>query len=130
MADAPRVLIVDDDPVALDTYRQILAAEGYAVSTAADSEAARAHLDRAVPDAIVLDLHLGGTSGLDFLREIRRDAARGWPPVAIVTADYLMDDAVPQEVEQLGARIWFKPLWYDDLVRLAAELAGAALATR
>lgn len=127
MAERPRILIVEDDAVARDTYRLILAAEGYLVSTAADSQAALAELKRSPPHAIVLDLHLSGASGLDLLREIRRNAAQPRPSVAIVTADYLLDEAVPQELEQLGATIWFKPLWDDDLLRLAADLvAGTA----
>jgi hypothetical protein len=48
--------------------------------------------------------------------------------VAIVTGDYLIDDAVLNEFRRLDARIVFKPLWLDDLVALAAQLVKHATA--
>ena len=40
-------------------------------------------------------------------------------PVAIVTGDYFLDDAVSAELRELGAELRFKPLWLEDLVGLA-----------
>ena len=63
--------------------------------------------------------------GLGFLRRLRaRDDTRT-TPVAIVTGDYFLDDAVSVELNELGAELRFKPLWLEDLVGLARNLLGA-----
>jgi hypothetical protein len=43
-------------------------------------------------------------------------------PVAIVTGDYFLSDALQQELTSLGASLRFKPLWLEDLVALARTL--------
>ena len=43
-------------------------------------------------------------------------------PVAIVTGDYFLDDAVSRELHSLGAEVRFKPLWLEDLLALAGNL--------
>jgi hypothetical protein len=40
-------------------------------------------------------------------------------PVAIITADYSLDDATTAELETLRAELRFKPLWVEDAVELA-----------
>ena len=44
-------------------------------------------------------------------------------PVAIVTGDYFLDDAISTELRELGAELRFKPLWLEDLVGLARNPA-------
>ena len=46
-------------------------------------------------------------------------------PVAIVTGDYFLDDAVSRELRGLGAEVRFKPLWLEDLLALARNLLKA-----
>ena len=112
------VLLVDDDPEVVRTFADWLGLQGYDVRTAADGEAAWPQV-RGV-DAIILDARMPILDGLGFLRRLRglgRDV-----PVAIVTGDYLIDDAVLDEFKRLSAAIVFKPLWLDDLVVLTAQL--------
>jgi hypothetical protein len=42
--------------------------------------------------------------------------------VAIVTGDYFLDQAVSNELRELGADLRFKPLWLEDLLALARNL--------
>ncbi len=75
------------------------------------------------PDAIILDLRMPLIDGLGFLRRLReRCAQSARTPVAIVTGDYFLDDAVSTELRELGAELRFKPLWLEDLVGLARNL--------
>jgi hypothetical protein len=46
-------------------------------------------------------------------------------PVAIVTGDQCIDDAVIRELRDLGAEIKFKPLWIEDLVDVARSLVNS-----
>ena len=116
------ILIVEDDVESAGVFRSILEAHGYAVRAATDVEAALVEL-RQRPAAIVIDLHLPTTSGLELLRRIRSGAFPDLP-AAVVTGDYLVDEVVVRELEALGARLYFKPLWEDDLVRAVATLVS------
>jgi DNA-binding NtrC family response regulator len=114
------VLLVDDDPEVVRTFADWLRLQEYDIRTAADGEAAWPQV-RGV-DAIILDARMPILDGLGFLRRLRglgEDV-----PVAIVTGDYLIDDAVLNEFKHLNAEIVFKPLWLDDLVTLAAQLVN------
>ena len=77
------VLVVDDEPEIVRLVRDYLERAGFAVTTAADGEAAlrSAHRDR--PDIVVLDLGLPGLDGLDVARSLRRD---GEVPIIMLTA--------------------------------------------
>ena len=119
--DAP-ILIVEDDPGAVDTFKHMLEAEGYAIRVTLDAESALVEIERAVPAAVLLDLHLPVTDGLEFLRRLRATARHAHIPVAVVTGDYLMDERVAREIQVLGAQIHFKPLWEEDLVRIVRDL--------
>src|SRR5260370_30182296 len=74
------------------------------------------------PTAIILDLRMPLTSGLQFLRAIRAIPGLTSTPVAIVTGDYYLDDAQASEIRALGAELRYKPLWLEELVTLAREL--------
>lgn len=114
------VLLVDDDPEVVNTFAQWLQLEGYEVRTASDGEAGLPHVQDV--DAIIVDARMPILDGLGFLRRVR--ARNEDIPVAVVTGDYLIDDAVVNEFHHLHAQIVFKPLWLDDLVTLAAQLVN------
>jgi CheY-like chemotaxis protein len=116
------ILIVDDDTEAVRTFADWLQLQGYEVRTASDGEAAWPQVSGV--DAIILDARMPILDGLGFLRRLR--ASGEDVPVAIVTGDYLIDDAVLNEFQRLNAQIVFKPLWLDDLVALAAQLVNRA----
>ena len=70
-----RILLVDDHPVVRHGIRQILrdGLEEVFVGEASDVPTASARIRADVWDVVVLDLTLPGASGLDLLKEIRRD---------------------------------------------------------
>jgi putative two-component system response regulator len=82
----PMVLCIDDDPLVLHFYRELLAPHGYRVCTATEGllglELARQ--DR--PDIILLDVMLRGLSGYDICRKFRADPTLGDIPVILLTA--------------------------------------------
>lgn len=121
------ILVIEDDPVTLQTFRAILSDAGYHVDLARDVDTALAHVDAVDPAAIVLDLHMPRGDGLEFLRRLRAEPARTSIPVAIVTGDYLIDDRLARTIADHGAHIYFKPLWDEDLLRMIAELLPDAV---
>ena len=81
---ADRVLVVDDDATVRDVVARYLGDAGYRVDVAADGESALAAAARKRPDAVVLDLMLPGTGGLDVCRALR--AGQAPPAIVMLTA--------------------------------------------
>ena len=117
-----KILIVDDDEGVTQTFARMLRLEGYQVRTAVSAEKGLQEAEQSHPDAIILDLRMPLVDGLGFLRRLRSRDEHSSTPVAIVTGDYFLDDAVSNELRELGAELRFKPLWLEDLVGLAREL--------
>ncbi len=119
---AAKILIVDDDEGVTQTFARMLQLEGYQVRTAVSAEMGLLEAARSQPDAIILDLRMPLIDGLGFLRRLRERDDHRTTPVAIVTGDYFLDDAISSELRELGAELRFKPLWLEDLVTLARNL--------
>ena len=121
-SETATILIVDDDEGVTTTFARMLSLEGYDVRTAMTAENGLREAEALHLDAIILDLRMPLVDGLGFLRRLREYDSHRETPVAIVTGDYFLDDEISHEVEALGAELRFKPLWLDDLVRLARNL--------
>jgi DNA-binding response OmpR family regulator len=117
-----KILIVDDDEGVTQTFARMLRLEGYHVRTAVTAENGLREAEEGRPDAIILDLRMPLVDGLGFLRRLRAHSDQRSTPVAIVTGDYFLDDAMSAELRELGAELRFKPLWLEDLVGLARNL--------
>jgi signal transduction histidine kinase/CheY-like chemotaxis protein len=66
-----RVMVVDDEPSALEVFRELLVSEGFDVTAATSGEEAVRLLASIRPDVILTDLNLPGLSGLDLMRHAR-----------------------------------------------------------
>jgi len=119
---AGRVLVVDDDPGAVETFARILRLEGHDVRTASNAESGLESADLNAPDAILVDLRMPLINGVGFLYRLRERPQYRDTPVAVVTGDYFLDDEVSREIMGLGAQIRFKPLDMDDLITLTQSL--------
>lgn len=125
------VLVVDDEPGIVNAVTNILQGEGYATARASTAEdALRLVHSGLTPDAVLLDLRMPGMGGLGFLLALRAQPSGRNIPVAVVTADSLLDDTTRQAVTALGARLCFKPLNIDQLVTLTAQLLSPTLTYR
>ena len=116
------ILIVDDDEGVTQTFARMLKLEGFQVRTAINAESGLKVANESQPNAIILDLRMPLVDGLGFLRRLRSQDDQRSTPVAIVTGDYFLEDAVANELRELGAELRFKPLWLEDLVGLARNL--------
>ena len=121
-----RVLIIDDDESTRVTFAQLLRLEGHEVRTAQNASAGLDEAFLAAPDAIIVDLHMPVMDGLTFVKRLRAQERGATTPVAIVTGDYSLQDTVSDSLQQLGVTVCFKPLWLDDLVKLAGDLLSGS----
>src|SRR5207244_278633 len=119
---ASRILIVEDDENTLDRFARLLRLHDYGVYTASSADAGLRVLEVTRVDAKLVDILLPEVSGLVFLRQVRGRADCGNTPVAVVTGNYFVDDAVGAELKALRVEVRFKPLWLEDLTTLVQEL--------
>lgn len=84
----PRIAVVDDDPDLLQLVDEIFLERGWNLLPFVDGGDFLEFIEHELPDAVVLDLHLGTIeSGWDVLGMLRSDARTQNVPVIIWSAD-------------------------------------------
>src|SRR5262245_28120729 len=111
----PHLLLVDDDPEALELLSELARGEGFTVSQADSLRAARIHLSRLQPDILLTDLQLPDGKGVELVADLEsRDATE----VVMITGHASVESAV--EALRIGATDYLvKPV---DVERLKAIL--------
>jgi len=82
-----RVLVVDDEPIILETMTAILQGEGFVVRTAENGFAALVTLRQTPPDIIISDLRMPEMSGFELLSVVRRRFPH--IPVIAISGEYI-----------------------------------------
>ena len=82
----PKILVVDDEPDAIELIKFNLKAAGYDVSTAADGDEALKKARSILPDLIILDVMLPEVDGLEVCKILRRDSQASDIPIIMLTA--------------------------------------------
>ncbi len=80
---APRVLVVDDEPIVRDVLCRYLTKDGFEVDLAEDGESAVASFRKNLPDLVLLDLMLPKLDGFQVFEHIR---SLTQTPVIMLTA--------------------------------------------
>ncbi len=117
-----RILLVGDDRT-LGTAAAALRAEGHQVFRSDAVDRTLWGADGRV-DGVVLDLSVPSLDGLDTLARLRVVKGLHEIPVAVLTGDHLMDEDLHGHFEALGAIIYFKPVWVEELMAIARRLLG------
>jgi DNA-binding response OmpR family regulator len=117
-----RLLIVDDDEGVTQTFAGILRLEGHQVRTASNAFEGLKEVETFRPDAIILDLRMPLINGLGFLYRLRGFVETCRVPVAMITGDCTIDEEATNELRTLGALLWMKPVWTEDLISIANAL--------
>jgi two-component system phosphate regulon response regulator PhoB len=81
-----KILVVDDEPDAVELVEFNLKSAGFEVLSAADGEEALRKARGHVPDVVVLDLMLPEVDGLEVCKILRRDPATAGIPIIMLTA--------------------------------------------
>lgn len=96
MSASATIVVVDDDRRIRELLRERLEREGYRVFEASDGAELFAVLERHEVDLVTIDVGLGGESGLDLVRELRR--SRELAIVMITARAELVDTIVGLEL--------------------------------
>ena len=112
------VLVVDDELAIRLLCRANLELDGYVVHEAGSLAEARARLDEADVDVVLLDLQLAGETSHELIAECRQRNPR--IPVAVVTGS-----ADPSTAERAGAdAVLAKPFAIEELTATVQALEG------
>ena len=84
-----KILIIEDDQIVSNVYRNKLVVEGYLAEIALDGETGLKTMRTFQPDAIVLDLMLPKMSGVDVIKQIRSEADFSKLPIIVFSNTYL-----------------------------------------
>ena len=96
-----RILIIEDDQIVANVYRNKLAVEGYAIEVAPDGETGLKVMRTFKPQLILLDLMLPGISGVDVIKEVRSEQEFSKIPIIVFSNTYLTN--LIQEAWRAGA---------------------------
>jgi FixJ family two-component response regulator len=91
-------MVVDDDASMLKSITRLLTAYGFVTQTFTSAEALLARGDTCAATCLLLDIHLGGISGIELNR--RLSAAGSRCPIIFMTA--IDDEATRQEAIDAG----------------------------
>lgn len=114
----PRLLLVDDEPIVLDTLASGLAALGYEVQTSDAAQRALEAYRSQIPDLVILDYRMPGMDGLQLARAMIGFAHR---PIVMLSA--YNDLPLVREAVGLGISTYLvKPV---EAERLAPSIEAA-----
>lgn len=96
-----KILIIEDDQVVANVYRNKLILEGYQAEISSDGEAGLKLMRLFVPDLIILDLMLPGISGVEVIKQVRSEMEFAKVPIIVFSNTYLSN--LIQEAWRAGA---------------------------
>jgi len=83
--DRPSILVTDDDPVARETFREILEPQGFNTLLAESGEEAIDIVQGETVHLVLMDMHLPKLTGLETIHIVRQ--IRGILPMILISAD-------------------------------------------
>ena len=121
-----RVLIIDDDPDIRSAVCATLDSDlsvDYEFTEAEDVPSGLRTLRSVKPDVVILDLHMPGEDGFDFMGRIKKDNLYSLLKVIILTADNTIGNRLKTESKGVGAYHFIgKPFVGDELRALVLSL--------
>ena len=123
-----RVLVIDDEPVVLDTLRDVLTEGGFEAAAEGDATRALEHVAAFRPSVVVSDVKMPGLNGFELLRELR---ARH-PEVAVIllTGEGSVEMAL-RAIQEEGAYHYFeKPIDNEKLCDVVGRAVTEGKAQR
>lgn len=114
MNNGMRILICEDNRLALRTISVVLEREGFTSETAENGTDAISLLQSNVYDMVIVDIHLPYHSGLELIQYLRSDL-KLQTPVLIITA--FSDPQIRRRATELGIEGYIiKPFSPSDLI--------------
>ena len=81
-----KILVTDDDPAILEVITMILEDAGYEVKTI-DNQNTEKYAEEYLPDAILLDIWMGGVDGRNICKKLKSKKNTAHIPIIIISAN-------------------------------------------
>jgi len=123
-----KILIIEDDQIVANVYRNKLAVEGYKAEVAFDGESGLKVMRVFQPDLIILDLMLPSISGVEVIKEIRKELDFVKTPIIVFSNTYLtnlIQDAWRAGANKCLSKSSCSPKDFIDVVRHTIGDSGA-----
>ena len=108
------VLIIEDEEDAAELFAEMMRVSGFRVLKTSNSAPALVMMTAENPDVIILDIMMPEISGLDILRQMRRDPQLSNIPVVVVSAKSMPAD-IKNGMEAGASTYLTKPVGFLDL---------------
>ena len=118
------VLIIEDEEDAAELFAEMMRVSGYRVLKTSNSAPALAMMTTEKPDLIILDIMMPEISGLDILRQMRRDPELANIPVVVVSAKSMPAD-IKNGMEAGASTYLTKPVGFFDLKEAVERALGS-----
>lgn len=120
-----RALIVEDDPVQQELFKDILEGCGWSVRGVASVAEACRELGESEAALVITDIYLPDATGLELCRRIKSNPALRDTPVLVTTGAFL-DSALKRRAGELGADEFLgKPFRLPELLGAVDRLVAA-----
>ena len=118
MEDKPKLLVVDDEEIALENLAYVLNKEGYDVVCLRSGSAALERLKHEEFDVVVTDLRMPKVDGMEIIKK-----CRAWHPNTqlIMITGYPMECSDEDATTEAAYHLIEKPFRLDDVRRAVAE---------
>lgn len=117
------VLIIEDEEDAADMFAEMMRVSGYRVLKTSSSTPALTMMTTERPDVVILDIMMPEISGLDILRQMRRDPALANIPVVVVSATSMPAD-IKHGMEAGASMYLSKPVGFTELKEAIERALG------
>jgi len=128
MDERRRILVVDDDPIIVETIVQSLEEDehDYEVVSASDGFEAGLQVNHFKPHLVILDIMMPDIKGYEVCRKIKGNEET--KDIRIIVLSAYLDDEKFKQMKENGADICFsKPLPLPQLKKEVARLLGLAI---
>ena len=124
-----KILVVEDDSVLLKLYRTVIAQWKLPVEviTASNGVEGLIRVGRDAPDLMITDLAMPGMDGFQLIRHLATSSFREGMEIVVVTGLEQHDLAARGGLPE-GIRVYPKPIPFDDLRNIVADLLARRVA--
>lgn len=107
-----KVLLAEDDATMVSLLTTLLKMEGFDVFALDASMDVAAEVEKQKPDALFMDVHLGGQSGMNILEKIRKNRKNNTVRIIMTSGMNMKDECMTRGADAF----LLKPFMPDDLI--------------
>jgi CheY-like chemotaxis protein len=120
-----KILVVEDNPMNIELFKDLLEVQGYEVYESTDAKVALDQVKSNKFDLILMDIQLPGMDGLTATKMIREDPKNKNIPIIALTAYAMKEDE--ERVKEAGCDGYItKPINTKEFPKTVAEFLNAS----